>query len=160
MHVGGDDISGDYVGDLHGVNNIEAPDAWHLYEFWSEVSFGGRANTSLRLGVLDLNADFDTPVTSGLFVSSPHGIGTRAQSRKLRRHYVERIEPAETAGDQFLNGGIVRPDVEPFAPECIGEAKLIETHVRAINRVAQRPRVDGERAHVGRRGRGRHALVL
>jgi porin len=76
MHVGGDEISGDFVGDMHGVNNIEAPDAWHLYEFWSEWSFGGRANTSLRLGVLDLNADFDTPVTSGLFVGSPHGIGT------------------------------------------------------------------------------------
>jgi porin len=76
MHIGGDHISGDFVGDLHGVNNIEAPDAWHLYEFWSEFSFGGRANTSLRVGVLDLNADFDTPVTSGLFVGSPHGIGT------------------------------------------------------------------------------------
>jgi porin len=76
MHIGGDDISGDFVGDLHGVNNIEAPDAWHLYEFWSEFSFGGRANASLRMGVLDLNADFDTPVTSGLFVGSPHGIGT------------------------------------------------------------------------------------
>jgi len=76
MHLGGDDISGEYVGDLHGINNIEAPDAWHLYEFWSEISFGGRSNTSLRLGVLDLNADFDTPVTSGLFVGSPHGIGT------------------------------------------------------------------------------------
>jgi porin len=76
MHIGGDDISGDFVGDLHGVSNIEAPDAWHLYEFWSEFSFGGRANASLRLGVLDLNADFDTPVTSGLFVGSPHGIGT------------------------------------------------------------------------------------
>ena len=76
MHVGGDEISGDFVGDLHGVNNIEAPDAWHLYEFWSEFSFGGNANTSFRLGLLDINADFDVPVTSGLFVGSPHGIGT------------------------------------------------------------------------------------
>jgi len=76
MHVGGDEISGDYVGDLHGINNIEAPDAWHLYEFWSEFAFGARANTSVRLGLLDINADFDVPVTSGLFVGSPHGIGT------------------------------------------------------------------------------------
>ena len=76
MHLGGEDISGEFVGDLHGINNIEGPDAWHLYEFWSEFSFGGRANTSLRLGLLDLNADFDAPVTSSLFVGSPHGIGT------------------------------------------------------------------------------------
>jgi len=76
MHLSGDDISGDYVGDLNGVNNIEAPDAWHLYEFWSEFSFGGNANTSLRVGLLDLNVDFDTPVTSALFVGPAHGIGT------------------------------------------------------------------------------------
>jgi len=76
MHVGGDEISGDFVGDFHGVNNIEAPDAWHLYEFWSEFSFGRNSSTSVRLGLLDINADFDVPVTSGLFVGSPHGIGT------------------------------------------------------------------------------------
>jgi porin len=76
MHVGGDDISAEWIGDLHGVNNVEAPDAWHLYELWSEFSFGGRGNTSLRMGVLDLNADFDTPVTSALFVGPAHGIGT------------------------------------------------------------------------------------
>ena len=34
------------------------------------------SNTSVRLGLLDINADFDVPVTSGLFVGSPHGIGT------------------------------------------------------------------------------------
>ena len=50
MHVGGDDISSEFIGDLHGVNNIEAPDAWQLYEFWSGIRFGGRGNTSLRLG--------------------------------------------------------------------------------------------------------------
>jgi porin len=76
MHVGGDDISNELIGDLHGVNNIEAPDAWHLYEIWSEFSFGGHDTTSLRLGLLDLNADFDTPVTSSLFVGPAHGIGT------------------------------------------------------------------------------------
>jgi porin len=76
MHIGGDEISGDLVGDLHGINNIEAPDAWHLYELWSEFRFGGHSGTSVRLGLLDINADFDVPVTSGLFVASPHGIGT------------------------------------------------------------------------------------
>jgi len=76
MHVGGDDISDAFIGDLNGVNNIEAPDAWHLYELWSEFDFGGHGNTSLRLGLLDLNADFDTPVTSSLFVGPAHGIGT------------------------------------------------------------------------------------
>ena len=75
MHVGGDGISGLYVGDMHGVNNIEAPTAWHLYEAWTEFGFGD-ARTTLRAGLLDLNADFDTPVTTALFEGSAHGIGT------------------------------------------------------------------------------------
>ena len=75
-HLGGGDITNDYVGDLHGLNNIEAPDAWRLYEVWSQFDFGGRANTSLRMGLLDLNVDFDAPVTSAFFIGPVHGIGT------------------------------------------------------------------------------------
>jgi porin len=75
MHLGGDGISAEYVGDYQGINNIESPAGWYLYESWVQVSFGDQA-TSLRAGVLDLNAEFDTPVTQGLFVGSPFGIGT------------------------------------------------------------------------------------
>jgi porin len=75
MHLGGDGISGKYVGDAQGINNIEAENGWYLYESWLELAFGESAN-SLRAGVLDLNSEFDTPVTSGLFSASPFGIGT------------------------------------------------------------------------------------
>jgi len=75
IYMGGDAISGDYVGDLQGINNIEADAAWRLYEVWTEFAFGGNT-TTLRAGVLDLNAEFDAPETLGLFVGSPHGIGT------------------------------------------------------------------------------------
>jgi porin len=75
MYLGGKGISGEVVGDAQGINNIEADQGWYLYESWVEFGFGERSN-SLRAGVLDLNAEFDTPVTSGLFVSSPFGIGT------------------------------------------------------------------------------------
>ena len=76
MYMGGDHISGDYVGDLQGLNNIEADTGWRLYEVWTEFAFGGNTNTTLRAGVLDLNAEFDAPETLGLFVAPPHGIGT------------------------------------------------------------------------------------
>jgi porin len=76
MYMGGDHISGDYVGDLQGLNNIEADTGWILYEAWTEFAFGGKTNTTLRTGVLDLNAEFDAPETLGLFVGPPHGIGT------------------------------------------------------------------------------------
>lgn len=75
MYLGGGDISGEYVGDLQGVNNLEAGNGWKLYESWVEFSFGASSNT-LRAGVLDLNAEFDTPVTQGIFTASPFGIGT------------------------------------------------------------------------------------
>lgn len=74
MHLGGDDITGAYVGDAQGINNIEADQGWYLYESWVEFAFGEHAY-SLRTGVLDLNAEFDTPVTSGLFTQSSFGIG-------------------------------------------------------------------------------------
>jgi porin len=74
MHLGGEGISGRYVGDAQGINNIEADHGWYLYESWVEFSFGEHGY-SLRSGVLDLNAEFDTPVTSGLFTQSSFGVG-------------------------------------------------------------------------------------
>jgi len=76
MYIGGDGISSEFVGDLQGINNIEADAGWRLYEMWTELAFGSRSQTTLRAGVLDMNAEFDTPETTGLFVASPHGIGT------------------------------------------------------------------------------------
>jgi porin len=75
MHLAGKGFSEHYLGDLQGANNIEGPQGWKLYESWMEFSFGSGGNT-LRAGVLDLNAEFDTPVTQGIFTSSPFGIGT------------------------------------------------------------------------------------
>jgi porin len=75
LYLSGDDISGTYVGDLQGLNNIEADTGWVLNEIWTEFAFGG-SQTTVRAGVLDLNADFDAAETTGLFVGPPHGIGT------------------------------------------------------------------------------------
>jgi len=74
IHTGGADISGRYVGDLQGLNNIEADGALRLYDFWTEIRFGRGVAT--RIGFLDLNAEFDAPVTSSFFVGPPFGIGT------------------------------------------------------------------------------------
>ena len=83
MYLGGEGISGELVGDLQGVNNIEAPSGWRLYESWVEVAFGEHTG-SLRAGVLDLNAEFDTPVTQGLFIASPFGVGTELSQTGVR----------------------------------------------------------------------------
>jgi len=74
IHTGGADISGRYVGDLQGLNNIEADGALRLYDFWTEIRFGRGMAT--RIGFQDLNAEFDAPVTSSFFIGPPFGIGT------------------------------------------------------------------------------------
>jgi porin len=76
IHVGGDAISGERVGDLQGLNNIEADGGWYLYDLWTELAFGAARATSLRAGFLDLNAEFDSSDTGGFFVGPPFGIGT------------------------------------------------------------------------------------
>lgn len=76
MYLSGDAISGDYVGDLQGLNNIEADAGWYLNEVWTEFAFGGDTHTTLRAGILDLNAEFDVTPTSLMFVAAPFGVGT------------------------------------------------------------------------------------
>lgn len=62
-------------GDAQAVSNIETGvQALRLYEAWIDQSLG--KHLSLRLGLYDLNSEFDALDSAGLFVSSPHGIGT------------------------------------------------------------------------------------
>ncbi|MBK6801025.1 MAG: carbohydrate porin [Novosphingobium sp.] len=65
---------GKFVGDDHGASNIETGvKAVRLYEAWIEQRF---ASTSFRIGLYDLNSEFDALESSSLFVGSSHGIGT------------------------------------------------------------------------------------
>jgi len=74
LYNNGNSIS-DLVGDAQAVSNIETGTrAIRLYEAWIDQKFGDSA--SLRVGLYDLNSEFDALDASGLFVSSPHGIGS------------------------------------------------------------------------------------
>jgi porin len=57
-----------------GVSNIEATRALRLYELWAEWQLGAESN-SLRFGLYDLNSEFDSIETAGLFINPSHGIG-------------------------------------------------------------------------------------
>lgn len=62
------------AGDAQTASNIETGvQAIRLYEAWIEQAFRGG---SLKLGLYDLNSEFDSLDASGLFIGSPHGIGT------------------------------------------------------------------------------------
>lgn len=68
------------TGEAQVVSNIETGvKAVRLYEAWIDQKIGTAA--SLRVGLYDLNSEFDVLETSGLFIGSAHGIGTEfAQS--------------------------------------------------------------------------------
>jgi porin len=62
------------VGDAQVVSNIDSGTLARLYEAWFEQALGQGA-VSLRLGLYDLNSEFDTTNTAQLFFNSSHGIG-------------------------------------------------------------------------------------
>jgi porin len=62
------------TGAAQGVSNIEATDALRLYELWTQWDFGS-GEQSLRFGLYDLNSEFDSIESAGLFVNPSHGIG-------------------------------------------------------------------------------------
>lgn len=62
------------TGAAQGVSNIEASNALRLYELWTQWNFGS-GEQSLRIGLYDLNSEFDSIETAGLFVNPSHGIG-------------------------------------------------------------------------------------
>ncbi len=61
-----------YPGDAQGVSNIETEQALRLFEFWYERIFADRL--SLKIGVYDLNSEFDAVDSAALFLNSSHGI--------------------------------------------------------------------------------------
>lgn len=73
LHNNRTTFSDTYAGDLQGVSNIDAVEATRIYELWYEQNWSDEF--SLRVGLYDLNSEFDAIDTAGLFLNSSHGIG-------------------------------------------------------------------------------------
>jgi porin len=74
LYNNGKSIS-DLVGDTQAISNIETGvKAVRLYEAWINQKIGDKA--SIKVGLYDLNSEFDALDSAGLFMGSPHGIGT------------------------------------------------------------------------------------
>lgn len=65
------------LGDVQTASNIEAISAARLFEAWAEQSFGDadEGGFAVRVGLIDLNSDFDSVDPASLFINSSHGIG-------------------------------------------------------------------------------------
>ena len=64
-----------YVGDAMVVSNIDAASPMQVLEAWLEWEFDARGPGSLRIGMYDLSAEFDTLESRALFLNSAYGIG-------------------------------------------------------------------------------------
>ena len=62
----------DLVGDIQVISNIDNDDMIRLFELWWQYT---QESHSLRIGIQDLNADFDAIEPAGYFLNSSHGIG-------------------------------------------------------------------------------------
>jgi porin len=63
-----------FPGDALTASNIDAPRDIQLYEFWADWAFGQHAS-SVRMGLYDLNSEFDASEVRDLFLNSSFGIG-------------------------------------------------------------------------------------
>lgn len=73
QYTNGVAFSGALVGDTQTVSNIEAPGAVRVYQLWlaHAIPLDGR----IKVGLTDLNADFDVQTVGELFLNSSDGIG-------------------------------------------------------------------------------------
>ena len=71
QYVNGSRLSGDLAGDTQGISNIEAPHGLRVYEAWVLREW---RRGSVKVGLTDLNADFDQQEVGALFLNSSAGI--------------------------------------------------------------------------------------
>jgi porin len=84
LFIHGGSLSGQYVGDAQTVSNIEAAHQARLFELWVEKRFGPADDGhSLRVGLYDLNSEFDVSDTGALFINSSHGISPQISQTGL-----------------------------------------------------------------------------
>jgi porin len=67
-------FSEDFSGDAMIASNIDAPRAVRMYEAWADWS-PGWGSLSFRLGLYDLNSEFDLSDARGLMINSSFGVG-------------------------------------------------------------------------------------
>ncbi len=73
-HLNGVGFSSHLVGDAQGVSNIEAFRGLDLFQAWVSKGFPAISSTA-TVGLIDLNANFDTQNVGALFMNSSHGVG-------------------------------------------------------------------------------------
>jgi porin len=100
MALHGNDFTGRFVQDGQVVSNIDAPSTVRPIEAWAR--FDLTSGNSFKLGLIDLNGDFDVQSVGGHFINSSHGIGPDFSQSGLNG---PSIFPNTTLGAVFAHSG-------------------------------------------------------
>ncbi|MCW1404013.1 carbohydrate porin [Novosphingobium sp. MW5] len=73
MLLHGNSFSENFVRDGQVVSNVDAGSTVRPIEIWAKANIGEKAYA--KLGVIDLNSEFDVQDVGGHFINSSHGIG-------------------------------------------------------------------------------------
>jgi porin len=83
IYNNGETFSDVFVGDAMVVSNIDSSAPARVHEAWIEWATGHVESLAFRVGLYDLNTEFDTSDNRSLFLHSTHGVGHElAQSGK------------------------------------------------------------------------------
>ena len=113
LYNNGAAVSGDLVGDAQGISNIEAVRSARLFEAWAD--YAPAPGHSVRVGLYDLNSEFDVGEARSLFLHGSHGMGPELSQtgaatfpvsalaaryrREARRWYLQAAVLEGTPGD-------------------------------------------------------------
>ena len=107
LYNNGHVLSDALVGSAQGISNIESVHALRLYELWMQWH-GGANPGSVRVGLYDLNSEFDAIDTASLFMNPSHGIGAdfaqsgRTDLRSSRTPAWRYAQPGPSAHGRFV----------------------------------------------------------
>jgi porin len=111
------------IGDAQAPSNIETGvKAARLYEAWINQKIGQSA--SIKVGLYDLNSEFDSLDASGLFMASAHGIGTDISQTGLNGPSIFPVTSlAARVAVEPATGWVVRAAVLDAVPGDIARPK-------------------------------------
>jgi porin len=117
LYNNGTPFSGDLIGDLQGVSSIETGiEAFRLEEAWLDQTFA-EGHGSLRVGLYNLNSEFDASLVRSVFINPSHGIGPDFSQAGLNGPSIFPVTSlAARLGWSFDGGAYVRAAVLDGVP--------------------------------------------
>jgi porin len=112
LYNNGEGMSRDLTGDFQSASNIEIDvRAGRLYEAWIEQRFA-KDQASVKIGLYDLNSEFDGQQTGALFINSSQGIGPDFSQSGENGPSIFPVTSLALRGDyRFKGGWLVRAAV-------------------------------------------------